>query len=152
MKFFLVLASLLLSLNLFAGDFDATVIKDQNVLSINLNDSFIPPFESGEMWKIMRGTDRRKYIDTEDFSMECDGLSDSSGEIYGACSIMISMDKLQKIEGKLIYKLTGSSAAKLNRYFTDSAYVSIQRGKVYLSSYNTRRQFFFGIDEDLIKK
>lgn len=142
----------MLSFNASSGEFEATVSKDSKVLSINVHDSFFPPFEAGELWKSIRGSERYKYVETNEFFMECQALPDNTGEMSGNCTILIPMELFQKISEKLVLKLTGAQAAKLNRYFVNSAYVSIQRNKVHLSSYNILNQFFFGISEDLIKK
>lgn len=50
----------------------------------------------------------------------------------------------------MVFKGEGYIAARLNRYFIDSAYYSIQGNQFYLSSHNTRSLFYFGINEDLI--
>lgn len=134
-------------------DFSAEVIRGTDILSISVaDDGLFPPFEAGELWSSLTGIERRKYIDQEGFSLECDALKNSRQEIYGSCLINLPVSTLQKIGDILVFKLKGAKARKLNQYFIDSAYVSIQRGGVYLSSYNTRSEFYFGIREDLIKK
>ena len=154
MKSFFTLFALLFSITAFAQtDFNAVLIKELNVLSISIaDDGMIPPFEGGMLWTAMKGLDQRKYIDEEGFSLECDGLRSSPNDIYGSCTFNIPMKGFQKIGDLQVFKLKGSAAARLNRHFTDSAYVSIQGGRVYLSSYNTRREFFFGIQDSLIKR
>lgn len=153
MKVFLILLTILFSMSVNATDFSAVLIKSNNVLSISMaDDGIIPPFESGMFWSVMRGSRQRKYIDEEGFSLECDGLISNSNDVYGSCTFNIPMNLFQKIGDVQVFKLKGSAAAKLNRYFTDSAYVSILGGRVYLSSYNTRREFFFGIQDSLIQK
>jgi hypothetical protein len=153
MKKLIALMSLLISINAFAGSFDAVVIEELKVLSISLSDEVaLPPFEAGKFWDVMRGVEQRKYIEASGFSMECDGLQNSTRQTYGACTIQIALGQFKKIGETQVFKLTGSAAAKLNRFFTDSAYVSIQGGDVFLSSYNTRREFTFGIKDDLIQR
>lgn len=154
MKTFLIFATLAFSASAFAQtDFNAVLIKDLNVLSISLaDDGMIPPFEAGTLWSSMKGTEQRKYIDEDGFSLECDGLRNGSNELFGSCIFNIPMKGFQKIGDVQVFKLKGSAAAKLNQYFTDSAYVSLQGGRVYLSSYNTRREFFFGIQDNLIQR
>lgn len=134
-------------------DFSAVLIKDLNVLSISVeDDGMFPPFEGGMLWSAMKGLEQRKYIDEDGFSLECDGARNSTNDIYGSCTFNIPMKGFQKIGDLQLFKLKGNAAAKLNRYFIDSAYVSLQGGRVYLSSYNTRREFFFGIQDSLIKR
>lgn len=154
MKTCLTLFVLLFSATAFSQtDFNAVVIKDLNVLSISIaDDGMIPPFEGGALWSVMKGVEQRKYIDEGGFSLECDGLRNNSNELYGSCTFNIPMNLFQKIGDVQVFKLKGNAAAKLNRYFTDSAYVSLQGGRVYLSSYNTRREFFFGIQDSMIQK
>ena len=134
-------------------DFSAVLIKSLNVVSISIaDDGLIPPFEAGELWLAMKGSEQRKYIDENGFSLECDGLRNNRNEIFGACTFNIPFQLFKKVGDVQVFKLTGSSAANLNRYFIDSAYVSIQGGRVYLSSYNTRREFYFGIKDSLIQR
>ncbi len=154
MNKFLLVIIFLFSFNLTAQtDFSAEVIKDLNILSISISDDGrIPPFEGGMFWNIMKGDEQRKYIDENGFSMECDGVKIPGREIYGACTFNIPMKDFKKIGELQVYKLTGTLASRLNRHFTDSAYVTVQGGLVYLSSYNTRREFFFGINDKLIKR
>jgi len=154
MKTVLIFFTLFYSVSTFAQtDFQAILIKDLNILSVSIaDDGIIPPFEAGILWNSMKGTEQRKYIDEDGFSLECDALRNGSNEIFGACTFNIPMKDFQKIRDTQVFKLKGSAAAKLNRYFTDSAYVSLQGGRVYLSSYNTRREFFFGIQDNLIQR
>ena len=154
MKKIIIITSILFSFNSFSQtDFSAVIIKNLNILSISVSDDGrIPPFEGGMLWSSIKGLEQRKYIDENGFSMECDGLKSSTNDVFGSCTLNIPMKGFQKIGAIQVYKLTGISAAKLNRYFNDSAYVSIQGGRVYLSSYNTRREFFFGINDSLIKR
>lgn len=134
-------------------DFSAEVIRGTDILSISVaDDGLFPPFEAGELWNSLKGIERRKYIDQEGFSLECDALKNSRLEVFGSCLINLPFSSLQKIGDILVFKLKGARARKLNQYFIDSAYVSIQRGGVYLSSYNTRSEFYFGIREELIKR
>lgn len=152
-KTILVLTFLLASPLWAQTDFSAVLIKDLNVLSISVaDDGLIPPFEGAELWRAMKGVEQRKYIDQEGFSMECDALRNQMNELYGACTFNIPMNSFQKVGDLQVFKLKGNAAARLNRYFVDSAYISIQGGRVYLSSYNTRREFYFGIQDSLIKR
>lgn len=57
--------------------------------------------------------------------------------------MLLPYNLFSKIGKTMVFKAEGEVAARLNRYFVDSA---------YLSSYDTRRQFFFGINEALILK
>lgn len=154
MKKLLLMISTLLSFNAFSQtDFSAEVIKGSNILSISIaDDGLIPPFEGGEFWMAMKGMEQHKYIEAENFSLECDALRNNQREVFASCLINLPMSSMQKIGDILVFKLKGSKARKLNQYFNDSAYVSIQRAGVYLSSYNTRSEFYFGINEGLIKK
>lgn len=142
------------SSNLFAQtDFSAVLIKDLNMLTISVaDDGLITPFEGGELWSAMKGTDQRKYIDQDGFSMECDSARNHANELYGSCTFNIPMNLFSKVGDLQVFKLKGAAAARLNRYFIDSAYVSIQGGRMYLSSYNTRREFYLGIQDALIKR
>ncbi len=134
-------------------DFSAVLIKDLNVLSISIaDDGVIPPFEAGELWSSMKGDEQRKYIDQEGFNLECDALRNQSGDLYGSCTLNVPMSLFQKTGEMQVMKLKGSAAARLNRLFMDSAYVSIQGGRMYLNSYNTKREFYFGIQDSLIKR
>jgi hypothetical protein len=154
MKKFLFVIFMTFSLNaLSQTDFSAEVIPGSDILSISIaDDGLFPPFEGGELWSTLKGTEQRKYIDQEGFSLECDALKNNRLEIFGSCLINLPISTLQKIGTTLVFKLKGAKARKLNQYFVDSAYVSIQRGGVYLSSYNTRSEFYFGIKEELIKR
>lgn len=154
MKSLLTLLALLYSISAFAQtDFSAVLIKETNVLSISFaDDGMIPPFEGGMVWTAVKGVEQRKYINVDGFNLECYGMRDNSNEVYGTCTFNIPMNLFQKIGDLQVFKLKGNTAAKLNRYFTDSAYVSLQGGRVYLSSYNTRREFYFGIQDRLIQK
>lgn len=154
MKKVLFIIYMMFSFNaLSQTDFSAEVIKGTDILSISVaDDGLFPPFEAGELWSSLKGIEQRKYIDQEGFSLECDALKNSRLEIYGSCLINLPVSSLQKVGDILVFKLKGAKARKLNQYFIDSAYVSIQRGGVYLSSYNTRSEFYFGIREELIKK
>ncbi|AUN99836.1 hypothetical protein DOM21_01585 [Bacteriovorax stolpii] len=154
MKKLILAAAVVFSSGLYAQtDFSAVLIKDLNVLSISVaDDGLITPFEAGELWASMKGTEQRKYIDQEGFNMECDALRNHANEIYGSCTFNIPMNSFLKVGEVQVFKLKGSAAARLNRYFNDSAYVSIQGGRVYLNSYNTKREFYFGIHDSLIKR
>lgn len=153
MKKLVAIVLLLASFSAFAGSFEAVIIEELKVLSISISDdAALPPYEAGKLWDIMKGVDQRKYIEASGFSMECDGIRSGSRDTFGACTLQISMDQFKKIGDTQVFKLTGSAAAKLNRFFTDSAYVSLQGGDVFLSSYNTRREFTFGIKDNLIQR
>jgi hypothetical protein len=153
MKKLIAIISLLSSVAAFAGSFDAVIIEELNVLSISISDdAALPPYEAGKLWDVMRGVDQRKYIEASGFSMECDGIKAGSRDTFGACTLQISMKQFTKVGDTQVFKLSGSAAAKLNRFFTDSAYVSLQGGDVFLSSYNTRREFTFGIKDNLIQR
>ncbi|MBC7712365.1 MAG: hypothetical protein H7177_03445 [Rhizobacter sp.] len=154
MKTCLSLFVLLFSVSAFSQThFNAVLIKDLNVLSISVeDDGMIPPFEAGMLWSSMAGIEERKYIDENGFSLECDAIRNGTNDIYGSCTFNIPMKGFQKIGDVQVYKLKGTAAAKLNRYFVDSAYVSLQNGKVYLSSHNTTREFFFGIPDNMIQR
>lgn len=132
--------------------FEATLTNNGEILSIQLADDFIPPFEAGNLWKSIIGRDEHKVIFEKDFFMECLGHRDLSGEIAGKCRLNIPFKRFIKNDTKWVMKLEGPEAARLNRYFIDSAYVSMQRGDAWLSSYNPRRQFFFGLEENLIHR
>lgn len=153
MKKLILMAGLLLSNTLWAQtDFSAVLNEESNSLTIVIRDnSLLPPHEAGELWSILKGVDYRKSIRESGFNLDCYVLMNGPNRI-GDCSIEISMDLFQKIGNIQVLKLKGTEAAKLNRYFLDSAYLRIQSGKVYLSSYNTRREFFFGIEDSLIQK
>ncbi|MBC7427806.1 MAG: hypothetical protein H7336_04280 [Bacteriovorax sp.] len=153
MKMYLSLFVLLFSASAFSQThFNAVLIKDLNILSISVeDDGIIPPYEAGLLWRSMIGTDERKYIEENGFSLECDAIRNGTNDVYGSCTFNIPMKSFQKIGDVQVYKLKGTDAAKLNRYFIDSAYVSLQNGKVYLSSHNTTREFFFGIPDNMIQ-
>lgn len=133
-------------------DFSAHYISSTQQLSVSwADDSYFPPFEAGELWTAIKGTDQRKYVDVDGFSLECEALRNSRQELFGSCTLLIPIKALTKVNDILVFKLKGVKARKLNQYFIDSAYVSTQRNQVYLSSANTRSEFYFGIKETLIK-
>jgi hypothetical protein len=154
MKKILTILILAASFNTFAaGQFDAVLINELNTLSISISDdSSLPPYEAGKLWQSVKGVDRRKYVEASGFSMECDGIERTAGQVYGACTLNISMKLFKQVGNSQVMKLSGSAAAKLNRFFTDSALVTLQGGDVFLSSNNTRREFSFGIKDELIKR
>jgi hypothetical protein len=134
-------------------DFSAAIIESTQVLSISLSDDGIfVPFEAGAMWSAMKGLEQRKYIEEDGFSIECDALKNAQLEIFGSCIINIPMKNMQLIGDLQVFKVKGAKARKLNQYFIDSAYVRMQNGQMYLSSYNTRSEFYFGIKDQLIKR
>ena len=133
--------------------FSATLIKNNTYLSIQLiDDHLIPPFEAGELWKILKGRDQVKYIYEKELSLSCEGLSNQLGDVFGKCKLVFPYNLFKKIDSKMVFRADGIIADKLNRYFQDSAYLSMQGNSVYLSSYNTRGLFFFGLEEKLIQK
>lgn len=135
------------------AEFSARLLKETNILSILIRDEgIVPPFEAGELWKILKGPEQTKLIMEDNFDLECRGFKNSWGDVVGDCELSIPMELFQKIGETQVFKLKGPAAAKLNRYFTDSAYLNFQRAQAYLSSYNTRREFYFGIKDSLIKR
>lgn len=154
MKKLILAIVLVFSSGLFAGtNFSATLIQETNILSITIEDQgVVAPFEGGELWKIMKGEEQTKFIMEDNFDLRCSGYRSSLGDVVGQCQLQVPMELFQKIGERQVFKLKGASASRLNRYFTDSAYLSFQRGDAYLSSYNTRREFFFGIKDSLIKR
>ena len=154
MKQLILMISLLTSFNAFAaGSLEAIVIDELKILSITVSDDVsLPPYEGGKLWTAMKGVDQRKYLDASGFTMECDGITSPTRPTYGACTITIELSKMTTVGDTEVFKVTGSAAAKLNRFFIDSAYVDLQGGDAYLSSYNTRREFTFGIKSDLIQR
>lgn len=151
MKKLIVLISLVASMNAFA-QFEAVVDKNSGSLVVSIADNLnLPPYDAGKLWSAIRGLDQRKYVKEAGFNLVCDGLN-APEQFYGECKLVIPMSLLNPVGDVLVFKRTGVLAARLNRYFTDSAYVLIQGGGAYLSSYNTRREFSFGIKESLIKR
>jgi hypothetical protein len=134
-------------------NFSAVLIRNNSVLSIKMvDDGFIPPFEAGELWKIIRGNDIRKTIQENEMTITCDGLTNQTGDLFGTCTLRFPFEQFKKAGNMMVFKAEGVLADSLNRYFNDSAYLSMQRNAAYISAYNTRRLFFFGIDESLIQK
>lgn len=132
-------------------NFAAVVINNGQTLSITLVDhDIVGPYEAGLLWKSMVGNDQRKMIDLPDFKMTCQAIMRTNGEPWGSCKIKIPMDSFTQVDSKLVFKKEGSEASRLNRYFYDSAYVSMQRGAAWLSAFHPRRQFYFGLEEILI--
>lgn len=153
MKYGLLILFFAINVNIHAQtNFSAVVINNGETLSITMVDDFIPPHEAGLIWKSLKGSDQSKNILEANFRLNCMATINSSQEPWGNCKIKIPMKDFKKMGSKLVFKLEGSSAARLNSYFIDSAYVSMQRGDAYLSSYNPRRQFFFGLEENLIHR
>lgn len=138
----------------FAGtNVSARLVRDNTYLAIHLiDDQLIPPFEAGELWKVMVENQQIKRINEKEFNLTCEGLTNQTDDTFGDCQILVPYNLFKKIKNKMVFKAEGEVAARLNRYFIDSAYWSLQGNDVYLSSFNTRRQFFFGIDEKLIQK
>lgn len=154
MKKILIAVMLLVSLPALAqANFSASLIKGGTTLSIEISDDhLIPPFEAGELWKIMKGQEQMKIMREKELSITCSAFKNQSDDTVGTCSLLMPYSQFQKIGKLMVFKGEGQVAARLNRAFIDSAYYSIQRNQVYLSSYNTRRLFYFGINEDLIQK
>lgn len=154
MKKIILLTMLLTSLPMAAfAQFSAKLIKDGTYLSIHISDDhLIPPFEAGELWKVIKGNDQLKTIREPELTVNCNAFTNQTDDTIGTCSMLMPYSQFSKIGKYMVFKAQGSVAARLNRYFTDSAYYSIQRNQVYLSSYNTRRLFYFGINEDLIQR
>lgn len=154
MKSLVFLLSLLLSQTILAGTiFNATLIRNKTYLSIEMvDDSFVPPFEAGEMWKIVKGDFDRKWITEKELQLDCHAVPTRMGDRFGKCILLFPWSQFQKIGDKMVFKAEGSTAAKLNQHFIDSAYLSMQGNQAYLSNYNTRRLFFFGINENLINE
>ena len=151
-KLFILLIAFFSSTVFSQTDFSANYIPSTQQLSVSWSDdSFLPPFEGGELWSAIKGLDQRKYVEVDGFSLECEALRNSRQEIFGSCTLLIPVKLLTKINDVIVFKLKGAKARKLNQYFVDSAYVSTQRNEVYLSSVNTRSEFYFGIKEKLIK-
>lgn len=152
MKLFLLTFFLMASSVFAQTDFRAVVYPETNTLTVTINDDGrIPPFEGGNMWNIMKGNDLHKIVRVNGFNLECFAVK-GPVDVAGDCKMSIPMDRFVKVGEFLVFKVKGSEAAKLNKYFIDSAYLSIQRGRVYLSSYNTRREFFFGIQDAMIER
>lgn len=152
MKSLVLFLTLFLSQNIFAStSFNAMLIRNKTYLYIEMQDDFVvPPFEAGELWKIVKGNDWRKWINEKEMQLDCQATTNQTGDTFGKCIMLFPYSEFQKIGDKMVFKAEGNLAAKLNQYFNDSAYLSMQRNQAYLSSYNTRRQFFFGINENLI--
>ncbi len=151
-KYFLFIISFLSFSAFSQTDFSANYITSTQQLSVSWSDdSYLPPFEGGELWAAMKGQEQRKYVDVDGFSLECEALRNSRLEIYGSCTLLLPIKLLTKVNDVMVFKLKGAKARKLNQFFVDSAYVSTQRNEVYLSSVNTRSEFYFGIKEKLIK-
>lgn len=154
MKKIFLLVMLLTSWSISAQtNFSATLVKNGTYLSIHLSDDhLIPPFEAGELWKIIKGNEQMKMIKEKELTVTCSAFTNQTDDTIGECTLLMPYAQFQKIDSEMILKATGDVAARLNRHFIDSAYLSMQRNQVYLSSYNTRRLFFFGINEKLIQK
>ncbi len=152
MKFILTALFSILVFNVHAQtSFKANFFDNKKIIAITLVDKLIPPFEAGELWNSLRGQEPNKFFIENDFAMDCFAQKDVHGEMRGNCKIFITYAAFKKIGSKLVFKREGVQASRLNQNFIDSAYVSMQRGDVYLSSYNTRRRFFFGLEENLIQ-
>lgn len=154
MKKVFIITMLLFSFTAVAeGHFLAVLDNDGATLTINIDDDhLIPPFEAQELWKVIKGNKQNKLIPVKEFTVFCNVLKLPTDEARGNCKLSIATSNMAKIGKYLVFKAQGAQAAKLNYYFIDSAYYSAQGNQVYLSSYNNRRQFYFGINEDLIQK
>ncbi|MDO9181856.1 MAG: hypothetical protein Q7U04_05585 [Bacteriovorax sp.] len=152
-KIFLIMMFILSFPLVAQTNFTAVLVKNGTYLSIHMmDDHLIPPFEAGELWKILRANDQRKTIQEKELVLTCEALTNQTMDVFGACSLLLPYNLFQKIGNKMIFKAEGKIAANLNRYFVDSAYLSMQNNEVFLSSINTQRQFVFGINENLIQK
>lgn len=154
MKKIILITFLLLSIPAFAGTyFQAKLVKNNSYLLIQLEDDhLIPPFEAGELWKSLRDNNQNKFINEKEFQLACEGLSNQTGDTFGKCTLLFPYNQFKKIREKMVFRADGVIADRLNRYFKDSVYWSTQENQVYLSAYNTRGLFFFGINEKLIQK
>lgn len=154
MKKILLLILLVICGPLFSQTkFSASLIRNGTYLSIRLVDShLIPPFEAGDLWKILRGNEQIKMIHERELVLKCEGSVTQTNDTVGNCQLLFPYNLFQKMGNKMVFKAEGEMAARLNRYFIDSAYLSMQNDGIYLSSHNSRMQFFFGINEDLIKR
>ncbi len=153
MKQLIFLIMLFFSFSAFTQtDFSAHYISSTQQLSVSWSDDgYFPPFEAGELWSAIKGLEQRKYVEVDGFSLECEAVRNSRQELYGSCTLLVPIKALTKVNDIFVFKLKGAKARKLNQYFVDSAYVSTQRNEAYLSSANTRSEFYFGIKEKLIK-
>lgn len=154
MKFFILLFGLIASqAALSATSFKASLIRNKTFLSIEMVDEgFVPPFEAGELWKLVKGNDQEKWIREKEMQLDCQAVATNLGDMVGRCTLLFPWSQFQKIDDKMVFRAQGALAAKLNQYFVDSAYLSMQRNQAYLSSYNTRRLFFFGINENFVEQ
>ncbi|MFA6236979.1 MAG: hypothetical protein WC635_06590 [Bacteriovorax sp.] len=155
MKKIFITAMLITSWSSFAStSFYATLINNGNYLSIDISDQqLIPPFEAGELWKVIKGSEQFKIIREKELEVNCTAITNpNNGDTVGRCKLLMPLDQFVKIGKYLVFKGEGQVAARLNRHFIDSAYFSAQGNQAYLSSYNTRRLFYFGINEDLIQR
>jgi hypothetical protein len=152
MKNFLLIFLLLSSEQIFAGTYiSAKLINNNSTLSIQLrDDQSIPPFGAGELWNSLKERQQIKTINETEFKLQCDGRLIANGDVYASCAILIPYNQFKNIKGVMVFKAEGALADKLNKYFNDSAYVTIESDEVYLSAFNTRRQFFFGVNQKLI--
>jgi hypothetical protein len=155
MKKLITLISLIVSMNAFGqGRFEAVVDKYSDSLVVSISDSMnMGPYEAGEFWLSMNGTDQRKFAKEIGFNLVCDGFPGTKQEyIYGECKLIIPMYLLEPKRDVLIFTRTGLEADRLNRHFKGSGYVAIQREGLILNSLKYSRQFFFEIKESLIRR
>ena len=67
-KLFILALFLVSSYSFAETSFSATLIKNGSYLSIHLSDDhYIPPFEAGELWSIVKGNDQIKMINEKEF-------------------------------------------------------------------------------------
>lgn len=153
MKTLKILIMILASLPMIAAaQFSAKLNNTGTTLTITMSDDhLIPPFEAGELWSVLKGTDSIKTVREKELAINCNAFTNQTDDIIGNCTIQMPFSQFKRIGKYIVYKGEGSTAARLNRYFVDSAYFSVQDNQVYLSAYNTRRLFYFGINEDLIR-
>ena len=153
MKHFFIFSLFIFSHSAFSQtNFSANYISSTQQLSISWSDdNFVAPFEAADLWLAIEGSDQRKYVDVDGFSLECEAIKNSRLELFGSCTLLLPMKSLSRVNDVIIYKLKGAKARKLNQYFIENAYVSTQMNDVYLSSSTSRNEFRFGIKEKLIK-
>jgi hypothetical protein len=142
----------LFSLSAMAKSSLTASVEDVDFVSIRIvDDRYIPPFDAGNLWKMMNGYEYRKTLNEGDLQIDCVAFENELSDNIGDCLIKVNRKALSKVNTTYVLKYNGHQAARLNRYFVDNAYISIHNGKIFISSYNVRREFFLGIDETLVE-
>lgn len=133
---------------------NATIDQKNNELIVRIKDrSVVPPYDAANLFEAIKGFDHmdHRFVDDNLFNLDCFGSRSHNGELKATCTIRVPLERVEIVNEYHVLKLKGVEARRLNRHFIDSAYISIGGNRVYLSSMNTRSEFYFGVKSIFIK-